>query len=58
MHDRRGRERSLKDRIPWRAVGIAASLVVIAAAFIVLYRILQDIEVREVIAAFKSNEPQ
>ncbi len=57
MHDRRGRERSLKDRIPWRAVGIAASLVVIAAAFIVLYRILQDIEVREVIAAFKSNEP-
>jgi glycosyltransferase 2 family protein len=57
MHDLRGAKRSLKRRIPWRALGIAASLVVIAAAFIVLYRILHDIELREVVAAFKSNEP-
>lgn len=57
MHEIRGAKRSLKDRIPWRALGIAASLVVIAAAFVVLYRMLHDIEVREVVAAFKSNEP-
>ncbi len=57
MHDLRGAKRSFKDRIPWRVLGIAASLVVIAAAFIVLYRILHDIELREVVAAFKSNEP-
>ena len=57
MHDLRDAKRSLKKRIPWRALGIAASLVVIAAAFVVLYRMLQDIELREVVAALKSNEP-
>ena len=57
MHDLRGAKRSLKKRIPWRALGIAASLLVIAAAFVVLYRILQDIEVREVVAAIRTTQP-
>jgi uncharacterized membrane protein YbhN (UPF0104 family) len=57
MHDLRGAKRSLKDRIPWRALGIAASLVVIGAAFVVLYRMLHDIEVREVVAAIRTTAP-
>ncbi len=57
MHDIRSTKRSLKDRIPWRALGIAASLVVIAAAFVVLYRMLHDIEVREVVAAIRTTQP-
>jgi uncharacterized membrane protein YbhN (UPF0104 family) len=52
MHDVRSQAaRPLRQRIRWRAVGIALSLVVIALAFYVLYRILHDIEVREVWAA-------
>jgi uncharacterized membrane protein YbhN (UPF0104 family) len=47
----------LRGWISWRVLGLAASLMVIGAAFVVLYRMLQGIELREVIAAFKSNEP-
>lgn len=42
--------------ITWRAIGIAASLVVIAAAFVVLYRMLQGIELRDVVAAIRTTE--
>jgi uncharacterized membrane protein YbhN (UPF0104 family) len=49
MHDMRTEAaRPARRQIGWRAVGIALSLAVIAVAFYVLYRILHDIEPREV----------
>jgi uncharacterized membrane protein YbhN (UPF0104 family) len=47
MHDVRT-QAARPQRIRWRAVGIALSLAVIALAFFVLYRILHDIDLREV----------
>ena len=57
MHDvRTPGARPLRQRIRWRAVGIALSLAVIALAFFVLYRILHDIEPREVLTAMRQVE--
>ena len=51
------RNGKLRGVIPWRVLGIAASLVVIGAAFVVLYRMLQGIELREVVAAIRTTSP-
>jgi uncharacterized membrane protein YbhN (UPF0104 family) len=52
MHDVRTTDtRPPRQRIRWRAIGIAFSLTVIALAFFVLYRILHGIDPREVWAA-------
>jgi len=56
MHESRPPRARPLQRVPWRVVGIAVSLAVIALAFFVLYRILHDIEPREVWAAIQGVE--
>ena len=43
----------LRHRISWQAVGITLSILIIAGASFVLYRLLHDIEPREVYAALR-----
>jgi uncharacterized membrane protein YbhN (UPF0104 family) len=45
--------RSLQKKISWQAVGIVLSILIIAGASYVLYRLLSDIEPREVYAALR-----
>jgi uncharacterized membrane protein YbhN (UPF0104 family) len=44
--------------IGWNRLGLALSLIIIAVALIVLYRILRGIEIREVLAALRTAEPR
>jgi len=46
----------IDQRIGWNRIGLALSLVIIATAAIVLYRILRDISVADLIDAIKSTE--
>jgi uncharacterized membrane protein YbhN (UPF0104 family) len=50
--------RYLQQKIGWQAVGIALSIVIIAGASYVLYRLLRDIEPREVYAALRRTPTQ
>ncbi len=45
--------RYLQEKVSWQAVGIALSILIIAGASFVLYRLLQDIDLREVYAALR-----
>jgi uncharacterized membrane protein YbhN (UPF0104 family) len=47
--------RFLDEKIGWNKVGIAVSLAIIGVAGVVLYRILEDIDVDEVFAAFAAT---
>ena len=44
--------------IGWNRIGVALSLVIIAVALVVLYRILRGIEVKEVGAALRTADPR
>lgn len=50
--------RFLDQKIGWNRIGLALSLIIIAAAVTVLYRILRGIDVHEVIEAIKAIEPR
>ena len=43
----------LQKKISWQAVGIVLSILIIASASYVLYRLLQDIDLREVYLALR-----
>src|ERR1700680_5170776 len=45
--------RQFEKRIGWNRVGVALSITIIAVAAIVLYRMLHDIDVREVMRAVR-----
>jgi glycosyltransferase 2 family protein len=47
--------RLFDERVGWNRVGIALSITIIAVAAIVLYRMLHDIEVREVVHAVRTT---
>jgi uncharacterized membrane protein YbhN (UPF0104 family) len=48
--------RFCNDRIGWNRIGLVVSVTIIAIAAVVLYRILRDIDVKEVIAALRATE--
>jgi len=56
LHPLRAAARVIDQRIGWNRIGLALSLVIIATAAIVLYRILRDISVADLIDAIKSTE--
>jgi hypothetical protein len=59
MHEARpAAARPLRDRVPWRGIGVALSLAVIAIAFVVLYRILRGIDPAEVLTAITATRPR
>ena len=49
--------RFLDESIGWNRLGLLLSLAIIAIAFIVLFRMLQDLEVDEVVDALRSTPP-
>jgi len=57
LHPLRAAARLIYQRIGWSRIGLALSLIIIAAAAVVLYRILQGIDVSEVMVAFKATDP-
>jgi uncharacterized membrane protein YbhN (UPF0104 family) len=44
--------------IGWNRIGLVLSVVIIAVAGMVLYRILRGIEIREVVAALRTSDPR
>ncbi len=50
--------RLVDDTIGWNRIGVALSLGIIAVALVVLYRMLHDIDVNEVIAAIRDTSPE
>jgi uncharacterized membrane protein YbhN (UPF0104 family) len=46
------------EKIGWNRLGFALSFAIIATALVVLYRILRDIEVKEVVAALLAADPR
>jgi glycosyltransferase 2 family protein len=46
----------LRDRIAWNWLGVALSLTIIAVAVVVLYNMLHDLDLAEVLDAIKSKE--
>jgi len=56
LHPLRAAARVIDQRIGWNRIGLALSLVIIATAAIVLYRILRDISLADLIDAIKSTE--
>jgi len=57
LHPLRATARLIDQKIGWNRIGLALSLIIIAAAAVVLYRILQGIDVSEVMVALKSTDP-
>jgi uncharacterized membrane protein YbhN (UPF0104 family) len=58
LHPLRAAARFIDRKIGWNVVGLALSLAVIASAAVVLYRILRDIDVSQVVVALKESEAQ
>ncbi len=50
--------RFLQHKIGWNRIGVLLSLTIIAVALVVLFRMLRDIDIAEVIAALKATEPR
>jgi uncharacterized membrane protein YbhN (UPF0104 family) len=48
----------VRTRVGWHRIGIAISLLIIAAACVTLYRLLRDIEIAKVIAALQATSPR
>src|SRR5436305_12743737 len=57
LHPLRAIARLIDQRIGWNRIGLALSLIIIAAAATVLYRILHGIDFSEVIVALKATDP-
>src|ERR1041385_5230639 len=57
LHPLRATARLIDQKIGWNRIGLALSLIIIAAAAVVLYRILRGIEFSEVIVALKATDP-
>ncbi|HEX2654829.1 MAG TPA: UPF0104 family protein [Xanthobacteraceae bacterium] len=53
----RALSRFLDEKIGWRRVSICISLIIITTAAVVLYRMLHDIDIGEVISALKATPP-
>ncbi len=58
LHPLRAAARFIDRTIGWNLVGLGLSLVIIASACVVLYRMLHNIELAEVLAALKASERQ
>src|SRR5690242_9441239 len=56
LHPIRAAARVIDQRIGWNRIGLALSLVILVTAAIVLYRILSDIALADVVEAVKSTE--
>ncbi len=54
----RAAARFVSERIGWHRIGFALSVVIIATAAVVLYRMLRNIDVNELIHALKAIEPR
>ncbi len=54
----RASARFIDARIGWNRVGFALSATIIAVALVVLYRMLRDIKIDDVITAFKATDTQ
>src|SRR5437879_6079959 len=50
--------RFCEEKIGWNRIGVLLSLTIIAIAVVALYRILRDIEVREVVQALVESDPR
>ena len=57
LHPLRAAARFIDQKIGWNRIGLALSLVIIASAATVLYRILRGINFSEVIVALKAIDP-
>ena len=57
LHPLRAIARLIDQRIGWNRIGLALSLIIIAAAAAVLYRILRGIDVADVVVALKATDP-
>src|SRR3954470_2642443 len=57
LHPIRAAARLIDQKIGWNRIGLALSLIIIAAAVVVLYRILRGIEFSDVIVALKATDP-
>jgi uncharacterized membrane protein YbhN (UPF0104 family) len=55
--DAGGIAESLMHRIPWRCIGVTISVTIVAYAFMTLYRLLHDIELRKVADALSAIPP-
>ena len=56
LHPLRAAARLIDQKIGWNRIGLALSLIIIAVAAAVLYRILRDIEFSEVMVALKATD--
>jgi uncharacterized membrane protein YbhN (UPF0104 family) len=56
LHPIRAAARLIDQKIGWNRIGLALSLIIIASAAFVLYRILRDIDVADVVEALKAIE--
>jgi len=57
LHPLRAAARFIDQKIGWNRIGLALSLVIIASAATVLYRILRGINFSEVLVALKATDP-
>jgi len=57
LHPLRAAARLIDQKIGWNRIGLALSLVIIASAAVVLYRILRGIEFSDVVVALKATDP-
>ena len=57
LHPLRAAARLIDQKIGWNRIGLALSLIIIAVAAAVLYRILRGIEFSEVMVALKATDP-
>jgi uncharacterized membrane protein YbhN (UPF0104 family) len=57
LHPLRAAARFIDQKIGWNRIGLALSLVIIASAATVLYRILRGINFSDVIVALKATDP-
>jgi hypothetical protein len=58
LHPLRAAARFIDDKIGWSRIGLALSLVIIASAATVLYRILRGLNAADVVVALKATETQ
>ena len=57
LHPLRATARLIDQKIGWNRIGLALSLIIIAAAAMVLYRILRGINFSDLIVALKATDP-
>ncbi len=53
-----GIARAVDSKIGWNRIGVALSLLIIAIAFVMLFRLLQDVELEKVMAALQATSPR